>query len=357
MLERYGRLPSDVVACVGGGSNAMGIFAGFIDDPDVRLWGVEAAGEGIESGKTAAALAAGSVGVLHGSRSYLLQNDDGQVQRNAFDQRRPRLSRRRSRARVSQRNRARDLRAGNRRAGARSIRRVRAAEGIVPALESAHAIAFARNSRASADPDDLDSRQLSAAAATKTSRRCASGRRDEAVFERARSERRAAFIPYVMAGDPDLETTAADHRCAGATPAPTRSNSASRTAIRSPTARRSPRPASRALESGRQIGDVLELVRRTSRARCAPIVLFTYYNPVLSIRHRTLSRATRRQPARPARSFPTSRSKRGADLARDADDAGTRDAAAGRAVDAARTRDAHRRAERPALSTSFRAWA
>ena len=57
-LERYGRLPSDVVACVGGGSNAMGIFAGFLDDPNVRLWGVEAAGEGLTSGKTAAALAA-----------------------------------------------------------------------------------------------------------------------------------------------------------------------------------------------------------------------------------------------------------------------------------------------------------
>src|SRR5579883_2332623 len=64
-LESFGRLPSDVIACVGGGSNAMGIFAGFIDDPQVRLWGVEAAGEGLETGRTAAALTAGSVGVLH----------------------------------------------------------------------------------------------------------------------------------------------------------------------------------------------------------------------------------------------------------------------------------------------------
>src|SRR5579863_9604711 len=79
VLERYGRLPSDVVACVGGGSNAIGIFAGFLDDPDVRLWGVEAGGEGVASGKTAASLSAGSVGVLHGSRSYLLQSDEGQV--------------------------------------------------------------------------------------------------------------------------------------------------------------------------------------------------------------------------------------------------------------------------------------
>ncbi|MBV8331390.1 MAG: tryptophan synthase subunit beta, partial [Candidatus Eremiobacteraeota bacterium] len=78
-LERYGRLPTDVVACVGGGSNAMGIFSGFVDDRDVALWGVEAGGEGVETGKTAASLGAGRVGVLHGSRSYLLQDGEGQV--------------------------------------------------------------------------------------------------------------------------------------------------------------------------------------------------------------------------------------------------------------------------------------
>ncbi|MGH7748754.1 MAG: tryptophan synthase subunit beta, partial [Candidatus Dormibacteria bacterium] len=79
VLERYGRLPSDVVACVGGGSNAIGIFAGFVDDPEVRLWGVEAAGAGLSSGATAASLGAGSIGILHGSRSYVLQTAEGQV--------------------------------------------------------------------------------------------------------------------------------------------------------------------------------------------------------------------------------------------------------------------------------------
>src|SRR5947208_1790813 len=67
MLSRYGRLPHSVVACVGGGSNAMGIFSGFLDDPDVRLVGVEAAGEGIDSGHHSATLSAGAPGVLHGS--------------------------------------------------------------------------------------------------------------------------------------------------------------------------------------------------------------------------------------------------------------------------------------------------
>ena len=79
MLEQAGRLPDAVVACVGGGSNAMGIFAAFIGDPDVRLIGVEAAGEGIESGKHAAPLCAGGVGVLHGAKSYVLQTPDGQI--------------------------------------------------------------------------------------------------------------------------------------------------------------------------------------------------------------------------------------------------------------------------------------
>jgi tryptophan synthase beta chain len=79
MLEQAGKLPDAVVACVGGGSNAMGIFAGFLDDESVRLVGVEAAGEGIQSGKHAAPLCAGGVGVLHGAKSYLLQTPDGQI--------------------------------------------------------------------------------------------------------------------------------------------------------------------------------------------------------------------------------------------------------------------------------------
>ncbi|HTV73498.1 MAG TPA: tryptophan synthase subunit beta [Candidatus Acidoferrales bacterium] len=79
VLERFGRLPTDVIACVGGGSNAIGIFAGFVDDPQVALWGIEAAGHGVATLDTAASINAGSVGVLHGARTYILQNRDGQV--------------------------------------------------------------------------------------------------------------------------------------------------------------------------------------------------------------------------------------------------------------------------------------
>lgn len=77
--ERLGRLPASVVACVGGGSNAMGMFHGFVADEDVELVGVEAGGSGIASGRHSASLAAGTPGVLHGSLSYLLQDSGGQV--------------------------------------------------------------------------------------------------------------------------------------------------------------------------------------------------------------------------------------------------------------------------------------
>ena len=79
-LEQIGQLPNCIVACVGGGSNAAGIFAPFIDDADVRLTGVDAGGVGRAIGQHAASLCLGSAGVLHGSLSYVLQNDDGQTQ-------------------------------------------------------------------------------------------------------------------------------------------------------------------------------------------------------------------------------------------------------------------------------------
>ena len=78
-LERTGRLPDEVIACIGGGSNAMGLFAGFLNDDAVKLTGVEAGGCGIESGRHAASINGGKVGVLHGCKTYLLQSYDGQI--------------------------------------------------------------------------------------------------------------------------------------------------------------------------------------------------------------------------------------------------------------------------------------
>ncbi|GAK46320.1 tryptophan synthase subunit beta [Tepidicaulis marinus] len=79
MQEREGRLPDTLVACIGGGSNAIGLFHPFLDDKSVEILGVEAAGKGIETGEHCASLAGGEPGVLHGNRTYLLQTDDGQI--------------------------------------------------------------------------------------------------------------------------------------------------------------------------------------------------------------------------------------------------------------------------------------
>jgi tryptophan synthase beta chain len=80
IMEKENRLPDEVIACVGGGSNAMGIFAGFAENKEVRLIGVEAGGHGVETGRHAASIVGGRVGVLHGNKTYLLQDADGQIQ-------------------------------------------------------------------------------------------------------------------------------------------------------------------------------------------------------------------------------------------------------------------------------------
>jgi tryptophan synthase beta chain len=79
ILEREGRLPDSLIACIGGGSNAIGLFHPFLDDKDVAIYGVEAAGHGLDSGAHAASLTGGRPGVLHGNRTYLLMDDDGQI--------------------------------------------------------------------------------------------------------------------------------------------------------------------------------------------------------------------------------------------------------------------------------------
>jgi tryptophan synthase beta chain len=77
MLAQEGRLPDSLIACIGGGSNAIGLFHPFLDDKQIKIIGVEAAGHGIETGKHAASLNGGVPGVLHGNRTFLLQSDDG----------------------------------------------------------------------------------------------------------------------------------------------------------------------------------------------------------------------------------------------------------------------------------------
>ena len=141
-MNRVGGLPAAVVACVGGGSNAMGIFHAFRDDEEVELIGVEAAGEGLATGRHAASLVAGKPGVLHGSLSYLLQDDDGQVApahsvSAGLDY--PGVGPEHSF--LKETGRARYVSVTDEQA-LEAFHRVSELEGITPALESAHAIAY-----------------------------------------------------------------------------------------------------------------------------------------------------------------------------------------------------------------------
>jgi len=144
IVELTGRLPDAIVACVGGGSNAMGIFDAFIDDPSVRLIGVEAGGEQIVRGRHAARFAGGSPGVLQGTRTYVLQDDDGNIELTHS------VSAGLDYAAVGPEHAA--LRAAGRAEYAHvtddeamgAFETLAKYEGILPALESAHAVAYAR---------------------------------------------------------------------------------------------------------------------------------------------------------------------------------------------------------------------
>jgi tryptophan synthase beta chain len=142
MLEREGRLPDYAVACVGGGSNAMGLFNDFLDDASVRLIGVEAAGHGLNTHEHAATLSKGRPGVLHGSYSYLLQDDNGQVLEAhsisaGLDY--PGTGPEHSYLKASERARYEAIIDHE---AVAAFQRLCRTEGIIPALESSHAVAY-----------------------------------------------------------------------------------------------------------------------------------------------------------------------------------------------------------------------
>jgi tryptophan synthase beta chain len=155
ILSAAGRLPDALVACVGGGSNAMGLFYPFLDDDSVAMYGVEAAGRGIDSGEHAATLARGQVGVLHGSKSYLLQDELGQVRPTHsisagldYPGVGPEHSFLKESGRVSYVTATDDE-------AIAALRLLTEAEGIIPALESAHAVAAAARLAATLDKDKI----------------------------------------------------------------------------------------------------------------------------------------------------------------------------------------------------------
>ncbi len=142
-LELEDRLPDALVACVGGGSNAIGMFYPFINDAAVQLWGVEAGGDGLEGGRHAAPLSAGRPGVLHGNRTYLMQDECGQIESThsisaGLDY--PGVGP--EHAWLKDEGRARYVTVTDEEALA-AFRRVTLLEGIMPALESSHALAYA----------------------------------------------------------------------------------------------------------------------------------------------------------------------------------------------------------------------
>ena len=154
MLARAGRLPSAVVACVGGGSNAMGIFHAFVEDKSVRLVGVEAAGEGLESGRHSASLSRGTPGVLHGTLSYLLQDDEGQVHpahsvSAGLDY--PGVGPEHAQLRDSGRAEYVAITDAD---ALQSFELLGRLEGIIPALETAHAVAWVDAQRGKWSTDD-----------------------------------------------------------------------------------------------------------------------------------------------------------------------------------------------------------
>ncbi|HXH20872.1 MAG TPA: tryptophan synthase subunit beta, partial [Dehalococcoidia bacterium] len=155
LLEKEGRLPDYALACVGGGSNAIGLFHDFIDEPSVRLIGVEAAGHGIATGEHAATLAAGRPGVLHGSFSYLLQDAYGQVLQThsisaGLDY--PGVGPEHAWLKQSERAAYESVTDAEALAAFQLLCR---AEGIIPALESSHAIAYVEKLAPRLRPDDI----------------------------------------------------------------------------------------------------------------------------------------------------------------------------------------------------------
>jgi tryptophan synthase beta chain len=155
IMEREGRLPDALVACVGGGSNAIGLFYPFLGDPEVALHGVEGGGDGIETGRHAAPLCAGSAGVLHGNRTYLMEDSDGQIIEThsisaGLDY--PGVGPEHAWLKDTGRAQYAAVTDSEALAAFHQLTRI---EGIMPALESSHALAYATRLAAGMDKDRI----------------------------------------------------------------------------------------------------------------------------------------------------------------------------------------------------------
>ena len=290
MLEHIGRLPNAVIACVGGGSNAIGIFHPFVGDEAVELIGVEAGGHGLDSGLHAATLTAGREGILHGSRSYVIQDEWGQVVEThsisaGLDY--PGVGP--EHAWYKDIGRAKYVSITDKEAleGFQALCRT---EGIIPALESSHAIAYALKDAATRAEGRCNSCQSLGPRRQGSQHRCnrvwsdtlmstTTISRIDTAFENCRSANRAALIPYITAGYPSLVVAAQllDALSAGGADlieigVPFSDPLADGATVQA--------TSQKALDNGVTLADCLQLVRDfRARGGTIPILLMGYTNP------------------------------------------------------------------------------
>ena len=287
LQQAEGRLPDAAVACIGGGSNAMGLFHPFLDDPTVRLIGVEAGGRGIETGEHAASLTGGRPGVLHGNRTYLLQDDDGQIiEAHSISAGLDYPGIGPEHSWLHDIGRVEYVSATDQEALA-AFQLCTRTEGIIPALEPAHALAHV--DQAGADdgsrPDHPDEplrpgRQGHFRCRPTPRRQAVS--RISAKFADLKRQGRGALIPFLEAWDPDQATSMALLRGmpeAGADlieiGMPFTDPMADGPIIQA--------AGKRGLAAGVKVAHVLTMVREFRAAdEKTPIVLMGYLNPILS---------------------------------------------------------------------------
>ncbi len=291
MQKAEGRLPDSLIACIGGGSNAMGLFHPFLDDRAIEIYGVEAAGHGITSGKHAASIAGGKPGVLHGNRTYLLMDGDGQIEEAhsisaGLDY--PGIGP--EHAWLNDMGRVTFLSATDDEAVA-AFQLCSKLEGIIPALEPAHALARVFDlapSEAEGSPDG--GQPLRPRRQGPRLRRGVPGEQDarknemttriDRRFAALKQEGRAALVTFTMAGDPDHETSLAIAKALPAAGAdlielgmPFTDPMADGPAIQA--------AGVRALAAGARMTRTLALVRAFRESDDeTPIVLMGYYNPI-----------------------------------------------------------------------------
>ena len=303
ILERAGRLPDAAIACVGGGSNAIGLFHAFLPDPGVRLIGCEAAGDGVQTGRHAASLSAGEPGILHGSRSYVLQDEEGQIAEPysisaGLDY--PGVGPEHAYLRDVGRGEYRPVTDA---AAMRAFRLLALTEGIIPAIESAHALAGALEVGAELGPDGLVVVNLSGRGDKDmdTAARYF-GRGDDAVtahgrrrgglavsgniqlltdaLARAKRENRAALIAGLPAGFPTVDGGIAAIRVILEHGADVVEVGLPHTdpVLDGPVIQTADDIA---LRGGVRIGDVIRTVREAHQATGKPVLVMSYWNPIV----------------------------------------------------------------------------